>query len=404
MQFSNVIRLSLRDYLHEWIMSGCFVLALAAVLTPLLVLFGLKFGIVSNMLEPLVSDPRNREIRPVGSGHFTAGWFRDMRDRSEVAFVLPRTRTIAATMRVHNEQADAGRIVPVELIPSGPGDPLLEETAPATHTRDTIVLSQSAARKLAASSGDTLSGSISRVFEGKRERVHFPLKVGGVAAAGAFERDGAFVAVDLLSAVEDFRDGRAVPAMDWSGQQPRNGDRTFAGFRLYARSIDDVGPLRDMLVADGLEVRTQAADIEIVRSLDDSLSVVYWIIALVGLSGYSLSLSASLWANVDRKRRELSVLRLVGFRTGSIVWFPVVQAACTGLLGGILAASLYFAIQETINDLFAASIESGQSICRLLPEHLAVSIGLTLLASVLASALGGLRAAWIEPSEGIREI
>ena len=35
------------------------------------------------------------------------------------------------------------------------------------------------------------------------------------------------------------------------------------------------------------------------------------------MAGYSLSLGASLWANTDRKRRELSVLRLLGFRGGA---------------------------------------------------------------------------------------
>ncbi len=56
--------------------------------------------------------------------------------------------------------------------------------------------------------------------------------------------------------------------------------------------------------------------------MDKNLSLVFWLIAVIGLVGFAFSLSASLWANVDRKRKELSVLRLVGFRTGDIVWFP----------------------------------------------------------------------------------
>ena len=64
----KVFRLASRDYFHEKLMSSCFVLALAAVLGPMMVLFGLKFGIVGAMVDQLIENPLNREIRPVGSG------------------------------------------------------------------------------------------------------------------------------------------------------------------------------------------------------------------------------------------------------------------------------------------------------------------------------------------------
>jgi putative ABC transport system permease protein len=40
-EWHDVARLAFRDYSHEWHISGCFILGLAAVLAPLLVLFGL---------------------------------------------------------------------------------------------------------------------------------------------------------------------------------------------------------------------------------------------------------------------------------------------------------------------------------------------------------------------------
>ncbi len=55
--WSKVFRLSSRDYVHEWLMSGCFVLALATVLGPMMVLFGLKFGIVGAMVDQLIENP-----------------------------------------------------------------------------------------------------------------------------------------------------------------------------------------------------------------------------------------------------------------------------------------------------------------------------------------------------------
>jgi len=69
-----------------------------------------------------------------------------------------------------------------------------------------------------------------------------PLTVAAVAPEAAFARDGAFVSVQLLEALEDFRDGRAVPELHWSGLSA-NTQRTYPGFRLYTRSIQEVAGL-----------------------------------------------------------------------------------------------------------------------------------------------------------------
>jgi putative ABC transport system permease protein len=396
-QISNIQRLALSDYRHEWRMSSCFVLALAAVLAPMMVLFGLKFGIVTRMIDDLVQDPAKREIRPVGSERFTAQWLARVAEWPGVEFIVPRTRTLAATLDLYN--ADAGRIVKVELIPTAPGDPLLEGLTAQPKGYREIILSAAAARKLQVSPGETLEASLARRFRGERERGRLRLGVAAVAGPSAFPRDGAFVSVDLLLAAEAFRDGRAVPALGWDGDPPPEADRVFPAYRLYARSIDDVAGLRDRLEAQGLEVRTAAAEIELVRTLDRNLSVIFWIVALVGMSGFVLSLGASLWANVERKRRELSVLRLMGFRTADIIWFPLLQSLATGILGWLAASLLYLLLAHGINGLFP-----GERLCRLLPGHFLAALGLTLTAAVLAAGLGGFRAARLEPAEGIREI
>ena len=92
----QICHLSLRDYLHERLLSACAVLGLAAVLAPLLILFGVKFGVVETLTERLRSDPATLEISPVGSGHFSAADMARWRDDGRVAFVMPRTRTLAA--------------------------------------------------------------------------------------------------------------------------------------------------------------------------------------------------------------------------------------------------------------------------------------------------------------------
>ncbi|MGB5563599.1 MAG: ABC transporter permease [Sedimenticolaceae bacterium] len=401
MRLLKTLRLASRDYTHEWQMSACFVLALAAVLGPMLVLFGLKFGVVGGMLNQLIENPENREIRPVSSGRFDQEWFDRMRQHDGVAFLVPRTRSIAATIELNSE--NSSRIVATELIPSGVGDPLLPADGALPEGITHIVLSQSAAEKLKVGAGDTIDGSATRRYGGRKERAHIDLSVVGVAPTAAFARDGAFADVRLVEALEDYRDGRAVPELGWTGVED-NGARSYPGFRLYASSIYAVSGLKDHLGELGIDVRTKAADIDLVMRMDRNLSAIYWAIAVIGLIGFSLSLGASLWANVDRKRKELSVLRLVGFRTGDIVWFPVTQAFYTGVFGWVLAIGIYFGAAYAINGMLADQMAAGQQVCVLLPQHFAMALGLTVTAAVLAAALAGWRSARIEPSDGLREI
>jgi len=397
----KVFALASRDYVHEWQMSVCFVLALAAVLGPMLVLFGLKFGIVGAMIDQLIEDPGNREIRPVSSGRYDRSWLESVRRRPDVSFLVPRTRSIAATIELSSE--DSSRHVRVELIPSDQGDPMLSPRGDRPEGVTRIVLSRSAAEKLQVAAGDTLDGSLARQYRGQKERVHLPLTVAAVAPARAFARDGAFVSVNLLEALEDFRDGRAVPRMGWSGDR-ENSIRTYPSFRLYARSIYDVAALRDAFANLGVDVHTHAAEIELVQRMNRNLTAIYWIIAVIGLFGFSLSLGASLWANVDRKRKELSVLRLVGFRTMDIAWFPMVQALYTAILGWALAVGLYLLVAGVINQMMASQLGQGQQVCQLLPHHYGIALALTCAAAVIAAGLAGLRSAHIEPSASLRDL
>jgi len=398
----NIFRLALTDYFYEWQMSSCFVLALAAVLAPMMILFALKFGIIGSMMEQLIEDPRNREIRPVGSGHYDSEWFNAVRAKSEVAFVIPRTRSLAATMQLKSDRAH--RIIPTELIPTAAGEPLFHKSVRIPVGLNQIVLSESAANKLKVKVGDQIDGSLNRRHNGTNERVHVKLTVVGITHLAAFARDGAFAPLDLVIATEDFLDGRAVQALGWQGDSPLEGERSFPGFRLYASSIDYVAGLRDGLTASGIEARTRAADIDIVQTMERQLSAVFWFVAVIGLTGFSFSLGANLWANVDRKKKELSVLRLVGFRTSDIVWFPVLQALLTGILGWLVASLIYLGVETSINRMLLTQVEDGNPVCRLLPLHFEIALAFTVGAAVLAAALGGYRAARIQPSDGLREI
>ena len=401
-QFTNIITLSFRDYSHEWRMSGCFVLALASVLAPMMILFGLKFGIVSSMVNTLIENPSNREIRPVGSGRYSQQWFDSYAARKEVSFVIPKTRALAATIQLKSQSA--GRIESTELMATAENDPLLKAVEVKPSGFYQVILSDNIAHKLNVKKGDKIDGSLARQFRGKRERVHIDLKVVDIVSADIVSRNIAIVSLELLLATESFKDGRSVKTLGWSGDQATQQERLYPSFRMYAHSINEVAGLVAELEQQGIDVKANTAEIKTVQSIDQNLSIIFWIIACVGAVGFSFSLGASLWANVDRKRKELSILRLVGFQGGKIILFPVLQSAYTGFLGWLLAVLIYLMAEQTINQLLAPSLEISQVICYLLPQHFFWALGLTMFVAATAAILGGIRASHIEPSDGLRDI
>ena len=401
-QVGNIIRLSFRDYTHEWRMSGCFVFALAAVLAPMMILFGLKFGIVSSMVNQLVENPANREIRPIGSGRFEELWFERYRQRDDVEFIIPKTRALAASIQLKSKTAK--RILSTELMATAEQDPLLANLSETPQNIYQIVLSQNAAAKLKVGKGGQVDASLARQFEGKSERVHLNLEVIDIAAASVASRSIAFVYLDLLLATEHFKDGKAVPELGWSGDAVNQVSRSYPSFRLYARSIYDVENLVKILEDEGARVKANASEIATVQSIDRNLSIIFWIIACVGAAGFAFSLGASLWANVDRKKKDLSILRLLGFKSGRIVLFPVMQSFYTAILGWLLAVLVYLVFEQLINRFLAPRLNLDQTLCYLISEHFFWALGLTVGTAIFAAIVGGMRAAEIEPSDGLRDI
>ncbi|WP_201765010.1 hypothetical protein [Aeromonas molluscorum] len=118
-----LLRLAMQDLWHDRSVSFCIISSLVAVIAPLLLMFGLRYGVVSQLQQELARDPRNLEIRMVSSGHYSAEWIAALRQKSEVGFAIGQTRSL-------NTQADLLKdmshfIENAEVIPTDFGDPLL---------------------------------------------------------------------------------------------------------------------------------------------------------------------------------------------------------------------------------------------------------------------------------------
>ena len=407
----QAVRLAAADYGHEKLMSACAVLGLAAVLAPLLVLFGVRYGLISHLTGSLLDDPRNLEVVPMGSGHYSQNWLTALGDNPQVSFVIPQTRTIAAAIELSRVDIDAGSSIPVSLIPSAGGDPVigrwlpeLKEWPDPPGEAVAIILSEPAAAKLGLKTGDRARGLVGRVRDSMRESDQAILQVAAVLPLAAQQKDAAYVPLNFLLAAEDYRDGRAAPDFGWPGEARPEAKRRFASFRLYAASLEGVAVLRDLLRSEDIETYTQAESIESLRNLNRALTIVFILVAGTAAAGFVAATVSSTLAGVRRKSRFLGLLRLMGYSRPAIMLFPLSQTALTSVLGLGLSLLFYLAASRGIDYLFAASLPGGVAITLLLWEHVLLFLAVTVFLSGLAALAAARQAADIEPSEVIRDI
>ena len=392
------VGLALADARHETRLSLATVIGIAAILAPLIVLAGLKSGIVSAIREGLTQSPRAREVVNIANRNFDARFFEAMRARPDVAFIIPRTRTLAAIGGFARSEASDSP-VRGELLATASGDPLLAGLA-APEGRQ-VILSAALADRLGAAAGETIRLRIERIVGGARETLALPVAVSAVAPPAAFGREGAFLPLPLLLLAEDFQDGVAGPDPPPADAAP-DPARLYAGFRLYARTLEDVIGIDRDLRREGIDVSTRAEDVAALLALDRNLATLFAAIAALGGAGYLVGLGVGLYANVERKRRDLALLRLMGLSARGLVAFPATQAAAFAVAGAALAALLALGLETFVNRLDLAVAE-GRPVSAIGVGDLALAAGATLAGALVAAAFAARRAASIAPGEGMRD-
>ena len=602
-----VVGLALADIRHEWRMSLCLVLAVAAIATPLLLFFGLKYGTLETLRSRLLENPATLELVPVTERLLDEDWFARWRKDPRVAFMVPHTRKLSAQADVR--AAEGGGRVRLDLHPTLPGDVLLARYGADNVPDDGCVLSFAAAEKLKVGQGKKLIFTVTR--EQGRSRASLELTVTGILPVQAGTPASAYIPLEKLEAVEDYKDGRAVPELNWPGQDPvaymqargvllafevapdamlqaslqlntgfarlkkvespdvfpalpsgrivyrltslgrgagennflaleeklrgcgvflaplfagvefllpgdvllrgqpatgaesgpllqamsglsslsawtdrnlrsfprvmlvpasvpggevsvtaqvagheerrltfrvtlaphpevpegtalapqamlgqlslleertlrdgRNSDgspafllgrRGYSSFRMYASGMDAVAPLAADLEKEDMRISTKADRIEEIKSLDAGLSLLFWIIASASSLGGTACLLSSIYASVERKRREFAVLRLLGLHGFRLGVFPLVSSLALTLCGMAASLGMFHAMAGTIGIFFARHLEEGERVCAL---GLTEQVGAVLVAACLAVLAGGaaaLRLNSIEPSESLRD-
>ncbi|CAM3616188.1 ABC transporter permease [Pseudomonas reidholzensis] len=397
-----LVRLSLADLWHDRNVSLCMAASLVAVIAPLLLLFGLKHGVVSQLQQELLSDPRNLEVKMLSSGHYDNAWLQGLQQRPEVGFAIGQTRSL-------NTQADLlgaqGRFADnVEVIPTGANDPLLANPLSALQP-DQLILSERAAQRLQAQVGDSVRLRVSRRLNEVNERGERSLRVQAIVSSLRFARPAAFVSPELLLELEHYRDGYLVAALgSGSGQSLEAVKVGYARARVYARDIDSVAGLERWLNEQRIETSSRLAEIDSVKAINHVLGLIFGVIAGAALLGCIASLVGAFLANIDRKRRDLAVLRLLGFTSAAVAGYVVLQALLLSLAGYLGGLGCYYLGSLLFDQLLGSSQATGAFICHITVWHGLVALLLALLVAGLVALIGAVRAIRIQPAESLREL
>lgn len=601
-----IIKLALLDLRHEWVLTLCMVLAIAAVLAPLLILLGLKHGTIQTMRERLIQDPVNREIRPARTLQLSEQWFEHLKTFPEVEFVIPTILRGSSIVRVITP--NQAKQLTLDLVPTAADDPLILENEGTIPQEGESVLSYPAAEQLNVKPGTSLTIKVTRTRQSRRESVTTPLRVIAILNPRADALPRLYAPFQFVNDVEAYREGLPVPQRQWPGEQaypflsydglwilvpqplnriqqrtltintglvdiqtlatdqfqqqlglplpqgytayqllargspiqinslkvikdklrgqsaillpfaqnlkfktntgeplkiiglslsksqttalgwpplpwekfntatnwarpgqilwPQNQptqpqqiqlnislpegnlqfpltiqgnsfsqyaivpaeligilrtgqirqitfddtQQTFLltksgyrGFRLYAHNIDDIPSLYRWFIEQDIEVLTQIHEIEKIKVLDRGLTRIFWLIAIVGLIGGMAALIASLYAAVERKKRDMSVLRLMGLSRRTVFQFPIYQGISIAVMSVIIAIGVYALLSSIINLVFAADLKLGQKICTLPGSHLIMTFIITVGIAALSSLLAAWKTTSIDPAEAIRE-
>lgn len=277
-----ILRLATADLLDEWLLSFCIALAVASVLSPLLILFGLKNGAIEILRQRLVEDPRNREIRPKITRTFDSEWFDQMRKRPDVAFITPLTRGISSTVQAVHK--GTGAATSLDLNPTAKGDALVAENGAPIPRADECVLSALAAESLGADAGDTVQIIVDRRVDGEFQTARIDLRVAGVLDLRAGGMKTAYVSLSVVEAVEQYLDGYAVPEYGWSGTRPV-APPEFDGALLLGRPGDmDASQKRKVITDTGFARLQELSPSECAQmaGFAPPEGYVFWLIRPVG--------------------------------------------------------------------------------------------------------------------------
>jgi len=183
---------------------------------------------------------------------------------------------------------------------------------------------------------------------------------------------------------------------------------TYSSVLVRAQSADDVTEVAGAVRKLGLEID----DAERRNALQIGAAVELVTLALSLLSALITGLAAvntmqAFYASVRERTREIGILRAVGATRGDVAAVVLAEAAATGLAGGVMGAILARGAAALLDRLARTGLPDfpfkPNTFFSFQGEHVALGIGVALLAALLGALIPARAAARLDPARALTE-
>lgn len=377
-----LFKLAVRHLLFERMMTICQIAALACLMAPLLLLFSLRFGILQELQNQLLNDPKVLALTLDTSYRLDATFFKQLEQRPEVGFLVPQITALNALI----DLKFPGTVTRVSVLPTKVGDPVVLRSGIPYEQElacDEVLVSYDLAQVRELSPGDTVTMVVSRIQNGKRENVRTQLKIRGIVSERFVGDDSLLLNLDMVNAIDDYRNG-FNPVLLSDGSNVNTRPRLYAKFRLYAKDLEQVIPLYYYLVDQHLNVSSKVREIENVKAVTHVLNFIFGVIASVSLIGGALALTGLVLSALRASKRNFVLLRLMGQGQKGIYSVVLVEGMIISALGFILSLVFYSLGAGIFNTYFGTTL-GGSMISQLTVGHIALFWGATVLLVMVIS-------------------
>ena len=347
-----ILQLALKALKFEKLVSFCLIASLCSVIAPLLLLFSLRFGIITNLEENLKQDPSNLEIKFMSGYKLGDEFFESLKENPHVQFVLPLTRSLSVTTSVF---ANGKLIDRIDAMPTAKNDPLVLRSG---ITQDLglneVFMSKSLAEDLKLKVGDSLKLKISRKLNDVNENSVQTFTLKGIIDSRYLQLRKILINFDTLVYMEDYRDGFNPPVFS-DGSKLNQARDSFAKARLYVKTLDDVEPMSKML-RQSYSITDSSDQIEKLNKITSILNFVFTAIALVSVVGGLLAATGLIFTNLKRRLQGFALLKLTGISNSKCIEQVVVENLILSLCAYVLSLLLFMVGMIWFNTSFAADL------------------------------------------------
>lgn len=116
-----LLKLAFKDLLFDRLISSCQIAAIASIIAPLLLLFSLRHGILTELETKLLQDPKVLSLTLDTSYRLDTQFFVNLNQQPEVGFVIPEVAALSALVDI-KFKSGAKR---VSIMPTAFGDPVV---------------------------------------------------------------------------------------------------------------------------------------------------------------------------------------------------------------------------------------------------------------------------------------